>query len=73
MSQNGLDERFMLLRKDEFYTMGESVSGDIHIGGGETYIFRYIVDILKNMQKDYPNIHYHLYSGNAAEVTDTVY
>lgn len=56
--------------EDEFYTMGDSVSGDIHIGAGETYIFRYIVDVLKNLQKDYPNIHYHLYSGNAAEVTE---
>lgn len=56
--------------EDEFYTMGDSVSGDIHIGAGETYIFRYIVDILNNLQKDYPNIHYHLYSGNAAEVTE---
>lgn len=56
--------------EDEFYTMGDSVSGDIHIGGGETYVFRYVVDILKNLQKDYPNIHYHLYSGNAAEVTE---
>lgn len=56
--------------EDEFYTMGDSISGDIHIGGGETYVFRYIVDILKNLQKDYPNIHYHLYSGNAAEVTE---
>ena len=56
--------------EDEFYTMGDSVSGDIHIGAGETYVFRYIVDILKNLQKDHPNIHYHLYSGNAAEVTE---
>lgn len=56
--------------EDEFYTMGDSVSGDIHIGAGETYVFRHIVDILKNLQKDYPNIHYHLYSGNAAEVTE---
>lgn len=56
--------------EDEFYTMGDSVSGDIHIGAGETYVFRYIVDILKNLQKDYPNIHCHLYSGNAAEVTE---
>lgn len=56
--------------EDEFYTMGDSVSGDIHIGAGETYVFRYIVDILKNLQKDYPDIHYHLYSGNAAEVTE---
>ena len=56
--------------EDEFDTMGDSVSGDIHIGAGETYVFRYIVDILKNLQKDYPDIHYHLYSGNAAEVTE---
>lgn len=56
--------------EDEFYTMGNSVSGDIHIGGGETYIFRYVVDILNNLQKDYPNIHYHLYSGNAAEIAE---
>lgn len=56
--------------EDEFYTMGDTVSGDIHIGAGETYVFRYIVDILKYLQKDYPNIHYHLYSGNAAEVTE---
>ncbi|MFG6358616.1 MAG: LysR family transcriptional regulator [Acetatifactor sp.] len=56
--------------EDEFYTMGNFVSGDIHIGAGETYVFRYIVDVLKNLQKDYPNIHFHLYSGNAAEVTE---
>lgn len=56
--------------EDEFDTMGDSVSGDIHIGAGETYVFRYIVNILKNLQKDYPDIHYHLYSGNAAEVTE---
>ncbi len=56
--------------EDEFDAMGDSVSGDIYIGGGETCIFRYIVDILKNLQKKYPNIHYHLFSGNAEEVTE---
>jgi len=56
--------------EDEFDAMGNSVSGDIYIGGGETCMFRYVVDILKNLQKDYPNIHYHLYSGNAEEVTE---
>lgn len=29
--------------EDEFDTMGDSISGDIHIGAGETYIFRYIL------------------------------
>lgn len=50
--------------------MGDSINEDIHIGGSETYVFRYIVDILKNPQKDYPNIHCHLYSRNAAEITE---
>ncbi len=56
--------------EEEFNTMGDSVSGDIYIGGGETYIFQYVVDILKSLQREYPNIHYHLYSGNAAEMTE---
>ena len=50
--------------------MGDSINEDIHIGGGETYVFRYIVDILKNLQKDYLNIHCHLYSRNSAEITE---
>ena len=56
--------------EDEFYKMGNSISGDIHIGGGETYAFRCVVDLLKALQTDHPGIHYHLYSGNAAEVTE---
>lgn len=29
-----------------------------------------IAQILKDIQTDYPNIHYHLYSGNAEDVTE---
>ena len=55
--------------EEEFNSMEESVGGDIYIGGGETDAIRLIADIAKELRNIYPNIHYHLYSGNAADVT----
>jgi len=46
------------------------VSGDIYIGGGETKAMGQIARISKEMQSLYPNIKFHLYSGNADEVTE---
>ena len=44
----------------EFYSMGNEVSGDIYIGGGETKSMKAIADIMKKLQTSYPSIHYHL-------------
>ncbi|MFS0560427.1 LysR family transcriptional regulator [Terribacillus sp. 179-K 1B1 HS] len=54
----------------EFSSMKEMVSGDVYIGGGETDAIRHIAQIIKELQKKYPNIRYHLYSGNEEDVTD---
>ena len=54
----------------EFNTAAESISGDIYIGGGETNAMRLIARISKKMQADYPNIRYHLFSGNADDVAE---
>ena len=54
----------------EFNSMEEVVGGDIYIGSGETDAIRLIADIAKELLNTYPNIHYHLYSGNAADVTE---
>lgn len=61
-----------LLKKteSEITTNEEVVSGDIYIGGGETEAMRAIARIAKNLQRDYPQIRYHLYSGNADDVTE---
>lgn len=55
---------------DEFSSMEENIGGDIYIGGGETDAMRYIARIAKKLQIDYPNIRYHLYSGNSDAVTE---
>lgn len=54
----------------EFSALEHSVSGDIYLGGGETQAIRPIAKILKQLREDYPGIRYHLFSGNAADVTE---
>lgn len=78
-----LTEEGMLLRKraeeivtmvdkleTEFSSMEDTISGDVYIGGGETDIMREIARVAKELQESYPNIRYHLYSGNEDDVTE---
>lgn len=54
----------------EFTAMENTISGDIYIGGGETKAISQIAEIIKDLHRSYPDIHYHLYSGNAQDVTE---
>ncbi|MBD2872941.1 LysR family transcriptional regulator [Paenibacillus arenilitoris] len=78
-----LTEEGMLLRKRaeeivdmvdkleaEFRSMEETISGDIYIGGGETEVMKQIARVVRDLQLSYPNIRYHLYSGNEDDVTE---
>ena len=78
-----LTDEGMLLRKraeeiialvdkteSEFIATNEIISGDIYIGGGETDAMRFIAKTAQKLKKDYPHIRYHLFSGNADDVTE---
>lgn len=54
----------------EFKNQDKEISGDIYIGGGETDSMRLIAKLALKLQKKYPNIRYHLYSGNADDITE---
>ncbi len=54
----------------EFSSMKGVISGDIYIGGGETIAIKLMAQVAKELRKTYPGIHYHLYSGNAEDVTE---
>lgn len=54
----------------ELHAPDETVSGDIYFGAGETDAMRLVAKIIKNLQNDYPNLRYHLFSGNADDVTE---
>lgn len=56
--------------KSEFDSMGETVAGDVHVGGGETEAMRRIARVIREIQSEYPGIRFHLYSGNAEDVME---
>lgn len=56
--------------KAEFHSMENMTGGDVYIGGGETDAIWLIAQIAKEIREKNPGIHYHLYSGNAEDVTE---
>lgn len=56
--------------ESEFSAPNDIISGDIYIGGGETESMRLIAHLAYDIQKENPNIRFHIYSGNADDVTE---
>ncbi len=66
------EEIISLVRKaeDEISVSDETVSGGVYIGAGETDAIRYIAKAAKAVQNKYPEVHFHIASGDAADVTE---
>ncbi len=54
----------------EFSSISDTISGDIYIGGGESDAMKYIAGIIKEIQSEFFGIKFHIYSGNAEDVTE---
>ena len=78
-----LTEEGMLLRKraeeildlvgrteKEVMQSGDTINGDIYIGTGETDGMRQIAKTANILQQSYPNIHFHIVSGDAMDVCE---
>ena len=78
-----LTEEGMILRKraeeilslvkrteDEISRSDEVIVGDVYIGAGETDVVRFFAGAAKELQKKYPDIRYHISSGNAEYVLE---
>lgn len=48
----------------------EQIAGDIYIGAGETHAVRFLTAAARTMQARYPDVHYHISSGDAIDVTE---
>lgn len=46
------------------------IGGDIYIGGGESYVMGLIAKAAHEVQKDYPNVKFHLFSGDMVAVSE---
>lgn len=78
-----LTEEGMILRKraeeilalvqrteEEIMHDDEAVVGDVYIGAGETDIVRLLARAAREIQKQHPNIRYHISSGNSEHVLE---
>lgn len=48
----------------------ETVAGDVFIGAGETELVRLLARVAQTMERQYPDIRYHISSGNAEHVLE---
>lgn len=55
---------------DEFHSLDEINGGDIYIGGAESDTIKYFTWAARNLHEKYPNIRFHLYSGNTETVAE---
>ncbi len=46
------------------------ISGDVHIGGGESYVMGLIAKAARDVQQKFPNVKYHLFSGDSGTVSE---
>ena len=72
MLRKRAEEIVELVEKTEadFRSINDIIGGDIYIGSGETDSMKYIAEVMKDIDNDYPDIKFHIYSGNAEDVTE---
>ena len=58
--------------KREFMQKEEALSGTISIGSGEFRSTEYLAKIIAQFRKQYPNVKYEIYSGNASNIRDYI-
>ena len=56
----------------EFLEQDDLVTGEIFIGGGETYSMHILAGVIQDFKYEYPQVKYHLYSGNADDVKEKI-
>ncbi len=66
------EEILSLMRRteEEISNSNETIAGNVFIGTGETEIVRLFAKVAKKLQQKYPDIRYHISSGNAEHVLD---
>lgn len=47
-----------------------NISGDVYIGAGETEGVHFLTEAARLLQQEYPDIHYHIASGDTTDVTE---
>ena len=56
--------------QSEFHAIKDTVCGDVYIGCGKTDSMKHVAAVMKDIQTHFPEIKFHIHSGNAEDVTE---
>ena len=56
--------------KREFVSLDDITGGELYFGLAESYQIRYLVGEISAFKQDYPNLHYHITSGDTEQVAE---
>lgn len=56
--------------ENEIAVSDENISGDVFVGAGETVGVRYLTKAAKRVRDNYPDIHFHIISGDRSDVVE---
>jgi len=54
----------------EFVSLDDISGGELYLGLAESYQIRYLARVIKDFKTRYPNLHYHITSGDTEQVAD---
>ena len=55
---------------EEFQTLDDVLGGDIYFGLAESYQIRHLASVIRKFKEAYPDLHYHITSGDTEQVTE---
>ena len=56
--------------EQEFISLDDITGGDLYLGLAESYQIKYLARSIKDFKEKYPNLHYHITSGDTEQIAD---
>ena len=56
--------------EQEFISLDDISGGELYLGLAESYQIRYLAQVIKDFKTRYPNLHYHITSGDTEQIAD---
>ena len=56
--------------EQEFVSLDDITGGDLYLGLAESYQIKYLARSIKDFKEKYPNLHYHITSGDTEQIAD---
>ena len=54
----------------EFISLDDITGGELYLGMAESHQIKYLTRVIRDFKKQYPNLHYHITSGDTEQIAD---